>query len=614
MTPQEFKTYLDKKGVYDPRQFPYPLPSKFWGRVYNSMYPHWVGTMPTSIVKAFPNESREQTQYRSDIHTSKTKPQLWQAIRDVKRVMMGDGMSIEGGSVLMDRLTALKFGEDKVGFNDYIWNIVYPRRVLDPNALLAIIPKPTQPNEPLTLDLRVLNSEYIEFVGVIGEDKVVIVRDGRKQDFYYIFTQNEVLYHKKDRETNKWNTEYIYIHNNDDLGVYVLGGQPHTSYDKSTDREVSYFESDFGDAVGVMQDLERQNSQIQASTITTLFPFRIVRGMECEVCDGKGYIEYRNERSGEIKHPHQPNHDNQNNYADFEEIEVDEGADGQNYYDDFNRMHRKTCQKCGGTGTLPISQLDSLIIAPKSNNPFTDGQAKEDDLGNDFIAFVSPPTEPIKELREQKNETKRELEESLNLTKPSKFAESGVAKEKDREGKKTLLKGISESMGRLMENTLKGMYKYFNPNGTPPKSLQQIQVTTPTNFQIKSLADLEEEMYKDVEKKDLSTRWESKKNIVSQKFGSNSPQMEREKLVFEFTQGLYLYTAKELLELEGMGVIEREDVVKAIKTPAWMVYIYSKEKNKEAIFSELNQLTQQSIPQPPPSNPPPLDFGGEGDE
>lgn len=608
MTPQEFKTELDKMGVYDPRSFPSPLPSKFWERVYNSMYPHWVGAMPTSILKAFPNESKEQTQYRSDIHTSKTKPQLWQAIRDVKRVMMGDGMGIEGDSVLMDRLNSLRFGEDRVSFVDYIWNIVYPRRVLDPNALLAIIPKPTEPNQPLILDLRIFNSEFIEYYGMIGEEKVVIVRDGKKKDFYYIFTKNEVLSHKK--QTNNWVTDYVYIHKNNDLGVYVLGGQTHTSYDKDTDREVTYFESDFGDAVGVMEDLERQNSQIQASTITTLFPFRIVRGMDCEVCDGKGFIEYRNEISGEIKSHH--NHDHsQKDFLDYEEIEVGIGEDGQKYFDDFTQTHRKTCQKCGGTGTLPISQLDSLIIAPKSTNPFTDGMADKDDLGNDFIAFVSPPTEPIRELREQKNETKKELEESLNLTKPSKFAESGVAKEKDRDGKKTLLKGISESMGRLMENVLRGMYKYFNPNGVTTQSLQQIQVTTPSNFQIKSLADLEEEMYRDLEKKDLGTRWQNKQNIIAQKYGANSPQMEREKLILEYTQGLYLYTAKELLELEGMGLIEREDVVKALKTPAWMVFTYSKEKNKNQIFTKLNNLTQQSIPQPPSPTPPALDLGGD---
>ena len=612
MTPQEFKEALKKRGSYDPQTLPHPPQSKFWGRVFRAMYPHWVGVMPTSIIKAFPNESLEQTQYHSDIHTSKTKPQLWQAIRDVKRVMMGDGMSIEGDVVLMDTLNRLRFGEAKTSFDKYMWDIAYPRRVLDPNGVLAIIPKPTQPNEPLQLDLKLFNSDYIEFVGVMGDEEVIILKDGSREQFYYIFTKNEVLYHKRNKSSNKWETDYIYIHNNNDFGVYVLGGREHTSYDVDTDREVVYFESDFGDSVGVMEDFERQNSQIQASTITTLYPFRIVRGMECDVCEGKGYVEeYRNERSGEIKGDHHHHHSN-NTYLEYEEMEVDEGSDGQKYYEDFMDTHRKTCQKCGGTGTLPISQLDSLIIAPKSNNPFVDDSNNtNDNLGSDFIAFVSPPVEPIRELREQKNETKKELEESLNLTKPSKFAESGVSKEKDREGKKTMLKSISDSMAMLMEKTLKGIYKYttLTPN---PTALQEIKVTTPSNFEIKSLADLEEEMYKDFEKKDLGIRWENKKNYISQKYGSNSQQLEREKLVFEFTQGLYLYTAKELLELEGMGLIEREDFIKATKTPAWIIYTYSPEKTKDQIFRELEELTTQSIPQPPAQLPPPLDLrGGE---
>ena len=115
-----------------------PIVSKYWAKVVYDIRPHYYGFLPDAIRKAFPNETSHQYEYRCNIHESMTRDQLWQAISDVKRLIMSDKFAIEVDTGLKEIISMNKFGHmGNQNFESFVFNSVYPRRVLDPNALLA---------------------------------------------------------------------------------------------------------------------------------------------------------------------------------------------------------------------------------------------------------------------------------------------------------------------------------------------------------------------------------------------------------------------------------------------------------------------------------------------
>ena len=147
MDPIEFQGWLDKMGGVN--ALPKPTPSIFWEEVVCDIEPHYNGTMPIAVIDAFPNETTEQHTYRCKAHRSQTKPKLWQAIADVKRALLGDNYGVELGGGLASFLQGERFGEERVSLSSYVWDVVYPRRVLDPNGLLAVIPIPSEGPYPI---------------------------------------------------------------------------------------------------------------------------------------------------------------------------------------------------------------------------------------------------------------------------------------------------------------------------------------------------------------------------------------------------------------------------------------------------------------------------------
>ena len=291
------------------------------------------------------------------------------------------------------------------------------------------------------------------------------------------------------------------------------------------------------------------------STLNTVFPLRVVKGLECTVCDGDGYKEYREPVEGEIKeiHHHSP-------YT----------------YDEFtgtaHKIERKDCTQCRGKGVLHLSPLDGILIAPPTSNPYVDGNtsvgnnSSSGNIANEYVGYSSPDVAPIVELRTQKEGADKAVDECLNLTKPSKFAESGVSKEKDREGKTTQLKDISDSMTRLIECTLYSMAKYLFINTAEREvELEAINVIPPTNFSIKSAAEIEAELFTNLLLKPDSLRFKQHKELLSKRFKEGDEVNLIDDIAFSYTGGLYLKTLEELKTLEGLQYITQNDAIKAVR-------------------------------------------------
>lgn len=545
MNEQEFVIWLRQvtgQETGDLSALGYPVEFKYWQEVYKGIFPHYYGFMPSAIREAFPNESHEQLHYRLRIHRSMTKSELWKSIFDVKRILMGDKFTIQTGADLTEFLSVRKFGSDKkmLSFEDYMWNIIYPRRVLDPNAVLAVVPLPPEnQSETVDVDLRVFSHFDIKYFS----NELVIVFDrelsGNTELTYWVFTTTDVLIYE--RKDSRWTVRTWYTHNNGKTGVEFLGGLHMVISDYETMEYVCYFESDFSFAVPVMDKLERKDNQLESSTLNTVFPLRVTQGLECETCKGTGEVDKRDAITGKIC-----------------------------YEDEYcpNPIPLRTkCDQCAGSGTIALGALDGIVATPPNNDAFASDEGASGKIGDKFIQYVSPDVSSIVELRTQEEGTMLQLSETLSITKPSKFAESGIAKEKDREGKFVKLKDISDSMSALIGSTLETIVLYRNINDSQREmEMQELKVIAPEDFQIKSVAEIQEEYYKDLEKKPLSIRIKQHKELLGKRFKENDDIHFLDDLAIMYTGGLYLYPLEQLQTMFNMGVISDDDVIKATRS------------------------------------------------
>jgi hypothetical protein len=346
--------------------------------------------------------------------------------------------------------------------------------------------------------------------------------------------------------------------------------------------------------------LEVLQNQLASSTLNTVFPIRVVKGLECEVCEGDGHKSIREPVEGKIKEIHK-------SYPYS--------------YDEFDGKYYKTiyedCKQCKGKGVLHLSPLDGLLIAPPDKNPFLggDGQGRvSSDISGEYIGFASPDVAPIIELRTQKEGADKNVDECLNLTKPSKFAESGVSKEKDREGKSTQLKDISDSMTRLIECTLFSIAKYLFINTAEREvELSTINVIPPTNFSIKSAAEVEAELFTNLLLKPDSLRFKQHKELLTKRFKEGDEVNLIDDIAFKYTGGLYLKTLEELKTLEGLQYISQNDAIKSIRAFSVIKEVLEgldTIPDQPQLFSLIDAamevfLIQELTPTPPPTPPTP---------
>lgn len=589
MNPQQFAEWLNmqfKGGQGQISGLPTPIQMKWWNRVVDGMFPHYYGLIPQAIRDAFPNETAHQWQYRVNIHESMTEDQLWQAISDVKRLIMSDKFAIESESGIRTFINEKIFGHQRnQDFETFIFDSVYPRRVLDPNALLACmaVPNAEDLTRPVGIMLRMFPSKDIAWF----EHDLVIVYDRKKSkktgvETYLIFTPNYQLVHKK-MEGNTWITEELYNHNSGNLCVTPLGGVQVTVFDRHEDQEVTYFKSDFSYAVGKMNTLERKNNQMEAATLRVVYPHMVTQGLQCHTCDGEGTVIIRDEQTGGITKPHHHDPDYYKNtrkikggsvggdlllntYSDqFEDDHIHFQGDNP-LYDELHPK-KEICSSCGGSGKIALSVLDNITVTPPNNEIFDeDGNLRvSGNIADKVIGFASPPIDSVRELREQTKDAQMSVSEALNITKPSKFAESGVAKEKDRDGKKTKLQDISDGITTLAIQTLDSVASLrFLDMGTRQAEQEGIKIVQPQDFEIKPVEELEKEYFNNLENKPLQLRRKQFKELLLKRFKNDNMVNVLDDLAFMYTNGMNLLTQEELINMELAGLITKESAIKAV--------------------------------------------------
>lgn len=554
-----------------------PIASKYWAKVVYDISPHYYGFLPDAIKKAFPNETSHQYEYRCNIHESMTRDQLWQAISDVKRLIMSDKFAIEVDTGLKEIISMQSFGQmEDQNFESFVFNSVYPRRVLDPNALLACRAVPSEDlSKPVEIILQMFPSmDIIKF-----EKDLVIVYDRKYtkktgMETYLIFTKTHQLMHVKVNNST-WKTVELYNHDSGMLCVGPLGGKELTVFDNSEQCMVTYFESDFSYAVNKMNTLERKNNQLEAATLRVVFPHMVTQGLKCETCDGEGKVFIRDEETGGITktHHHHPHYKKAKGTG--QDLLIETSSDHGEYFgvgDNplYEQFHSKKeiCTSCGGSGKIALSVLDNITVTPPNNEIFDqEGNLKvTGGIAEKIIGFASPDISSVQELRTQTENSMMMVSEALNITKPSKFAESGISKEKDRDSKKTKLQDISDGLTTLSVQTLEGIASLrFLDTGTRQLEKSAIKIVQPQDFEIKPIEELEKEYFSNLENKPIVLRRKQFRELLLKRFKNDNVVAVLDDLAFMYTKGLHLMTQKELSDMEMTGLITRANAIKAIR-------------------------------------------------
>lgn len=546
---------------------PPPMASK-WAEVSNAITPHLKGEMPNAITQAFPNETKEQLQYRKNVHRSETTDMLWQAIDDVKATAMGDRFRIE----YSDRMAAIIGDKTFAGWplSYYFWDVVYPLRVGDPNGMLAVIPITSEdPTNRLDFELKPFKSNAILHVS----EQAVILED-ESQKFRWVFTPNDV---------SKWflddRIEVVYVHNFNDFGVYLLGGRIKTDIGKDS-RMHTYYDSDFAKVVPIMDKIEVLDNQLTSCTNTNVFPIRIVREVNCTVCKGTGQVDKR-DANGQLCF-----------------IEKDSPLGHK-----IKTVEKCDCTACKGKGTISLGALDQIVV-PKKVVSSTE-QAEANIALNDYLSYVAPSTEASKELREQLADKTAKLAKSLNLAQASDQAQSGVSKRYDREGKYSQLHSIALGMERLINSTLRMIAKYLFFNESERETeLSQILVSAPASYEIMTESEAEEAYSENLSEKPIGMRIKQYMHLISIRYKHNPEHIALERMAIKLTNGDYLRSIDELSTLNATGVISSQDMRRAIKIMPALMSIAA-----DADISTLDQaaliarIDSQIGAPPPPSIP-----------
>ena len=514
---------------------PSPPQKAKWEEVVKAIEPHLDGKMPPSIHDAFPNETKEQKKYRERVFQSRTMGTLWAAMAEVQRITMGEKMQFQISEALYERLKESYSMGRYFSLERWAMDYVYKARVRDPNGLLATIPtniNPEDATQPLGAKFEVIASEDI-----LHQTEALVLTSWPygsilyNTQVYRLFTLTNYMVLAR---TKDGGIEVLvdYPHGNEKLGLEKLGGTLMTYKVKKGMYQgltYKYHDSDFAFAVPVMNDCEVANNQLKVVTANAAFPTRIVRGVTCDSCKGRGQIQRRHPETGELC-----------------------------WLDEFQeRPDMHECQKCNGRGTLPIGALDQIVV-PDNIDPLG-GSGPEPNLQTGFLQYVSPDTSSIVEIRTQKTLLAGELDEVLNITKPSKFTESGIAKEKDREGRQTMLKSIADGVAELIQNSLYNAIDYVFPvpelQAQNQEARDNTYIKAPQSFNIKTLAELENEYFTNLEQKPLTMRKEQYLELVRKRFGDDAKELIIESTAIDYTFGNYLRTKEELEMLLAQGAL-----------------------------------------------------------
>lgn len=396
-----------------------------------------------------PREPEITRQWRLSQYKPFTKAPFKRIIQTIKGALFQDS----GYSITVDDT------ED----NEYIWGDNFHGKSIvqfiqdkltaiceDPNGLFVVIPKEpyyattTQRVEP---DVWFVPSKFIRWH---TKDEIIFEMD----EVHWVV--NSIGYFRFAKDANKkfYNVDGLnggyYTHSFDHVPCYVAGGEWNTK---------GYYDSWLDAAKAIADEFVSAKSAEQLVNKDASHPYTIEADTECIDCDNhSGSVQWCmgcNRRSGDC------------------------GCDSPI----AENMQLKVCNTCHGKGSISRNPADRIIAPPE-------------DMDKDLIKIVSPDVEINKFHAENNANLYDSMMKELYLWRTDK-TESGAAKAIDQEWKYQFFAAISNDIfGRLLTSIISDILAHRNirvSNGNVQPSPTDFTIVKPTQFQVKTSYDLQEE-------------------------------------------------------------------------------------------------------------------------
>jgi hypothetical protein len=527
---------------------------KNWQKVVEDMSVHLDGVFPSKLIETRrPNEDNERYNYRKNNFATITMPSLLKALDSLYMVMNQAYYTMNISNTLQKYIDQNIFGTvPKMDFLSYIQQVILINMIRDPNSLLAVIPSDDVKSIALNplVENRTVNPllEYVPSANIIEyTEDLLIFESTRKTSVYYrkslqpkgrrIYIMDKDTIYKADQvgsySLQKYEVELVYQHNIGEIPATVLGG----IYNATLGCNESYFKG----FIPFANEALRQYSDWQATMVTSAFPIREIKPIDC---DAEGCVD------GYI-----------------------EGANGSKY----------VCGKCNGTGKIAPIGPYGVIISEKVNRILDD---QYDDRPP--IRFHAPDTAIIKYAQEAWETLLQKGEEALFLDRLAEPRVSGVAMEihNSFEGFRNLR--ISDNIYEMViYNTLKYMELMLNINNP-----ELPRINKPTQFGIKSQKELFDEYakLKSANANDNLMRAITEE-IFCKRYSGNQMMIKMNDFLME-KDFLYFQGPEQKMNLLNAGIIGSSQVAYSLYLPTILNKIVRESSDPISLFDDYNSLEE----------------------
>lgn len=460
-TEKELKQYFitnDRRGFY----------YKDAVELYDALSVHANGTYPKKIIEeARPHESAAVKAYREKIWKPKTKPIFSKIITSLNKIRRSTDWSIEYPKEEFPRIPEGETLEDFCEINypnfksitNWAFSVLLRQYLIDPNAVVAMLPKsiPEEESGFIIPEAIIFNSnnvlDYAEGdfcvlqnpVGAFYINDVGKIERGKA--FYVITTMSILTYHQTNSRGD------IGLVSNYSHGLEMMPAKKIGAVmTKAIDTDFLY-ESRVAGVVPSLDEAIREYSDLQAGIVMHLYPERWeYASVDCPDCKGTGLV---------------PN---------------EKGSLGA--------KQSVECGKCGGTGSK-ASPYSKIIV-------------KRDALDAGAQIPIPPAGFIEKDVAILKLQDERVQNHILNALSAinmeflaeTPLAESGIAKEVDRDETNNFVHSVGEDIVRVMDWCYWTVAKYRYHVQHSDEEIEEMlpSIYVPEHFDIFSTKFIEEEL------------------------------------------------------------------------------------------------------------------------
>lgn len=555
-------------------EFPRPAALKWWAREFESMARHTQKRDAQGLIKKTrPNEPEDVHKYRVGIFEHITNQAIIRAINNLQRIFSQTKATIKTDDETREYLTAKNF--DGLTFKTFVNQRLLNRMIDDPNGLLVWWPDQvgdiTKKVEPVPLlvlssDIQHMTREYVSFLSP-EKSMVEVGKQGQVMDgnVYYIIDKDEgyfKLIQVGKKEKNKYSLEPYYQQKFNDLPVITLGGESTSELsnpdNKGQKKEIHFLTSYFSGFVPFANEVIRGFSDYQAAKLTSAYPIREMDGIECDECNGKGYIEDREEVTNKL-------------------------------------LSKSTCGSCQGTRLrIPSSPYGVILRKPAGQNVLEgEVQMKE------AMRYITPPVDILKFMSEDWKENLLLAEKALSLNYIDE-AQSGVAKEIDRESLTAMIDRIGTNLYlNIYRNTIL-ILQTLRTRG----KIQEVEIIMPNTFRLRSEADLVDELTKLIEKDaSIALILEVNRELTRKRYAGDETVIKAVDILSLYDP-FFVYPLEKRMDLYAAGAILWEEYRKSLFSYSAIMEIARQDKQKfledtyDSIAAQLDTILAPKISRP----------------